>query len=394
MSVQARIDAVEKELQALSKDVANDEPARQRLLGVSQQATVMLETASETLWKLLLQPNLSASIRTAIEMGLIDALNKSESPMTATELASITGGDKLLIVRILRPLAATHMVIETGYETYVAGAVSKALAIPALSGGFKFLHDEGALCCNKMPEFLAQTDYKNPEGPMGVFQHAENTELQFFPWLMQNPAKINNFLTMLEGWRAGRAQWFEIFPIEESLFKGAKEEHHDSALLVDVAGGFGYDIQTFKDRFPDQTGRLVLQDQPSVIDNVIELHPDIVRMKYDFFTEQPVKGARAYYFRSICHDWSDDKCRELLSNTVAAMEPGYSKILINDWVLPDTGSPLLPALMDIQMIIVLSGIERTQTQWKELLGSVGLEIVKFHSLGKEVEGLIEAVRKV
>lgn len=76
------------------------------------------------------------------------------------------------------------------------------------------------------------------------------------------------------------------------------------------------------------------------------------------------------------------------------MEPGYSKILINDWVLPDTGSPLLPALMDIQMIIVLSGIERTQTQWKELLGSVGLEVVKFHSLGKEVEGLIEAVRKV
>ena len=59
---------------------------------------------------------------------------------------------------------------------------------------------------------------------------------------------------------------------------------------MDVAGGFGYDIQTFKDRFPNQTGRLVLQDQPSIIDNVIELHPDIVRMKYDFFTEQPVKG--------------------------------------------------------------------------------------------------------
>lgn len=76
------------------------------------------------------------------------------------------------------------------------------------------------------------------------------------------------------------------------------------------------------------------------------------------------------------------------------MEPGYSKILINDWVLPDTGSPLLPALMDIQMIIVLSGIERTQTQWKDLLESVGLEVVKFHSLGKEVEDLIEAVRKV
>ena len=69
-------------------------------------------------------------------------------------------------------------------------------------------------------------------------------------------------------------------------------------------------------------------------------------------------------------------------------------ILINDWVLPDTGNPLVPALLDIQVLVVLSGMERTQTQWRELLGSVGLEIVNLHTAGNEVEGLIEAVRKV
>ena len=106
-----------------------------------------------------------------------------------------------------------------------------------------------------------------------------------------------------------------------------------------------------------------------------------------------IVGARAYYFRSICHDWPNAICRKILSNTVAAMEPGYSKILINDWVVPDTGSPLIPALLDIQIMAVLPGMERTQTQWKELLESVGLEIVKIHTIGKEVEGLIEAVRK-
>ena len=151
-------------------------------------------------------------------------------------------------------------------------------------------HDEGALCCTKMPKFLAQTGYKNPEGPMGVFQYAENTELPFFPWLMQYPAKLTDFLTMLEGWRLGRTQWFEIFPTEELLFEGFKAETDNSALLVDVAGGNGYDIQTFKSRFPNQAGRLVLQDLPSVIDDIKELHPDIVRKKYDFFTEQPIKG--------------------------------------------------------------------------------------------------------
>lgn len=141
-----------------------------------------------------------------------------------------------------------------------------------------------------MHEFLAQTAYKNPEGPMGVFQHTENTQLPFFPWLMQYPEKLTSFLTMLEGWRDGRTQWFDICPTEQLLFEEAKAETENFTLLVDVAGGHGYDIQTFKDRFPNQTGRLVLQDLPSVIDDIKELHPEIVRMKYDFFTEQPIKG--------------------------------------------------------------------------------------------------------
>lgn len=117
MSVQARIDALENQLQALSKDVANDEQARKRLVLVTQQATAMVETPSETIWKMLFQvdllsereeqdlkqdidehkPHLNASIRTALEMGLFHALSENENAKTATELASITGGDKLLI---------------------------------------------------------------------------------------------------------------------------------------------------------------------------------------------------------------------------------------------------------------------------------------------------------
>ena len=116
---------------------------------------------------------------------------------------------------------------------------------------------------------------------------------------------------------------------------------------------------------------------------------------HQFFALKPLSpGARAYYFRSICHEWSDTKCRELLGNTVAAMEPGYSKILINEWVVPDTGSALIPALLDIQRLAVFSGMERTQTHWRELLESVGLVIVNFYTIGKGMEDLIEAVRKV
>ncbi len=76
------------------------------------------------------------------------------------------------------------------------------------------------------------------------------------------------------------------------------------------------------------------------------------------------------------------------------MKPGYSKILIFEWILPDVGTPLYPALLDINMLALLSGMERTTTQWKELLSSVGLEIVKFWTIDSETEGLIEAVKRV
>lgn len=75
------------------------------------------------------------------------------------------------------------------------------------------------------------------------------------------------------------------------------------------------------------------------------------------------------------------------------MKPGYSKVLIFEWILPDVGTPLYPALLDINMLALLSGMERTQTQWKELLNSVGLEIVKFWMIDSETEGLIEAVKR-
>ena len=55
MNLQARINTLETELHLLSRDVAEDEQARQKLLAVTHQATAMLETPTETIWKFLNQ---------------------------------------------------------------------------------------------------------------------------------------------------------------------------------------------------------------------------------------------------------------------------------------------------------------------------------------------------
>ena len=54
-------------------------------------------------------------------------------------------------------------------------------------------------------------------------------------------------------------------------------------------------------------------------------------MEYDFFTPQPIKGARIYLFRSVCHDWDDEKSIVLLRRIVAALDSSYSR-------LPDLGA--------------------------------------------------------
>lgn len=72
------------------------------------------------------------------------------------------------------------------------------------------------------------------------------------------------------------------------------------------------------------------------------------------------------------------------------MEPGYSRLLIDEYVLPDTGAPIRGSSMDFLMMMFCSGMERTRHQWEVLLDSCGLEIVKIWGTRSDYEQVIEA----
>jgi hypothetical protein len=114
-------------------------------------------------------------------------------------------------------------------------------------------------------------------------------------------------------------------------------------------------------------------------------------MGYSFLDPQPVKGARVYYFRAIFHDWPDHVCQQILRNTVSAMARDYSRIVIVDFVLSDTKTPLMQASMDIQMMSIGAGVERSERQWRDLLDSVGLEISGIWNQSPGMESVIEAI---
>lgn len=73
------------------------------------------------------------------------------------------------------------------------------------------------------------------------------------------------------------------------------------------------------------------------------------------------------------------------------MDSQYSRILIVDFVLPDTDAPLMQSSLDIQMMSIGAGVERSEMQWRELLSQAGLAINGIWNTSPGMESVIEAV---
>ena len=221
------------------------------------------------------------------------------------------------------------------------------------------------------------------------------------------PARGEIFNSFMTKWKEGARSWVDFYPAKSAL-SGQVDKSPDAVLLVDVGGGRGHVMQEFAAQPGLKTGRLIVQDQPAALGDVRQLGLDGIEiMSYDLFAPQPIKGnqfawrvdaanstrlgAKAYFFRAIFHDWPDAACREILKNTVAAMKKDYSKLLINELVLPDSGVSPYEAFLDLSMMALETGAERSSKQWHDLLASVGLRIEKIWPSGVGADGIVEAV---
>jgi hypothetical protein len=388
-SIKGRIAKLAADVDSLSKDVANDPASQKQLMGVVMGAMAKVETPIDTIWRMIMSPHAPAALMVLIRAGVLTDLVAAGKPKTSSEIADSTGASETLIIRLMRPLVALGVFRETDVQTYESTPISQLLTTPPLIGGYQFMFDVATRSLANLPRYLERTGFAHVDGAPGPFQDCNNTEDGMFGYLNKNPKMMSNFNDFMSGAIAMRPDWFNTFDAQGIVLDGAKKDP-EAVLLIDIAGGEGHDIAAFQKAFPDAPGKLVLQDQPPVIDNIKALDERIVRQKIDFFQEQPVKGARAYYFRGIFHDWPDHSCVQIMKHIAGAMEKGYSKLIIFEWILPSKDVPLYPALLDINMMAVLSGRERTEEQWTTLLKESGLKVIKFHKADADAEGLIEA----
>lgn len=93
---------------------------------------------------------------------------------------------------------------------------------------------------------------------------------------------------------------------------------------------------------------------------------------------------------SILHMWPDQACQMVLRNIKRAMKPGYSKLLINEHVVPARNVYWETSALDLLMMSVHAAKERTEAEWNYLIeGLAGLKLVKIWDGGKGNESLIE-----
>lgn len=145
---------------------------------------------------------------------------------------------------------------------------------------------------NGLPEFLAGTRYINPSEPNSTaFKVGHKTDLTLFEYLGNHPESALQFNHYMEGYRNGRATWTDpnCVHVEEMLGNYASKDD-GAVLLVEVGGCAGRDIVEFQRRFPNLSGRLVLQDLPSVINLTGSLPAEVEAMPHDFFAPQPIHG--------------------------------------------------------------------------------------------------------
>ena len=220
------------------------------------------------------------------------------------------------------------------------------------------------------------------------------TDLSYFDWMQVNPPQATQFNHHMGGYRLGRPAWMdpEVYPVQANLIFGFNNQSSDPngpVMLVDIGGGYGHDLAEFRSKYPDAPGRLILQDLARVLDEDAG-QAAFERMSYDFLTPQPVKGARAYYMHHILHDYPDDRCVEIVAQVKEAMAPGYSRLLINEHVIPATGADWESTYLDVYMMVMFSARERTEEDWRRLLeGRCGLRICGFWDPGHGVEAIIE-----
>jgi hypothetical protein len=163
--------------------------------------------------------------------------------------------------------------------------------------------------------------------------------------------------------------------------------------VTDVGGGSGALLAAILRAYPALEG--VLADAPSVLERAQRrefLSSDLAgRTRFepcDFFHAIP-SGSRAYVMKNIIHDWNDEQACQILRNCRRAV-PDDGVLLLIEYCLGDDNTPSLGKMVDLVMLTITGGRERTVEDHRVLLARAGFRLNRTIPVSSEIT-IVEAI---
>jgi ubiquinone/menaquinone biosynthesis C-methylase UbiE len=290
-------------------------------------------------------------------LGVADQLG--EGPRDSSELARVVGADPGALYRVLRLLASIGVFVEVTPGSFGLTALGETLRSDALGSVRNFAITETApghwLPWGRLPESV------RTGRPMA----REALGMELFDWYAQNPEEAGFFNAAMGNLSALAAS--ELVRVYD--FSTVQ-------TVADIGGAHGVLLAAILRANP--TARGILCDLPHVIATAEEviaaegLSERCELVSCDFFEAVP-EGADLHLLKQIVHDWDDERATQLLRTCHRALAPG-GKLLLIEMVIPPDNRPTPAQAMDLNMLVMLGGRERTEEEYQRLFQEAGFRL--------------------
>jgi tRNA A58 N-methylase Trm61 len=199
-----------------------------------------------------------------------------------------------------------------------------------------------------------------------------------FAWFQQHPEQFRTFdraMTNIHG--------------PEDTAIAAAYDFSEARTVADVGGGRGTLLAAILAANPHLNG--ILFDMPQVIEHARKSIGGnrVEFMSGDFFESVPHQ-ADVYLMRHIIHDWNDEQAIAILRRCREAMHAS-ARLVIAEPVIPQGNDPHMGKMMDLHMMVVTGGKERSEAEYRELLGQAGFRLSRVIPTPAQIVDLIEGI---
>jgi ubiquinone/menaquinone biosynthesis C-methylase UbiE len=168
----------------------------------------------------------------------------------------------------------------------------------------------------------------------------------------------------------------------------------DAKTIADIGGGHGQLLSTVLKTNENAKG--ILFDQPQVVagaNQQLETAGVAERVEIiggNFFMNIPVE-ADIYLMKHIVHDWNDEESVSILQNIAKSAKPGAKLLLVESVIEAEKGIPSMSKVMDLNMLAMTSGRERTAAEYAELFEKAGFKLINVIPTPSPLQ-IVEAVK--